>query len=192
MNTLGILLSNFATSVGNTLRNIRLALEAKIGNTAALVTTNKDLAGAVNEVHGLATGPVSTNRLDGLIDPANMPVQKILGVYKSTALSIATLSVADQAQLSTNGANNTFNGLRLAGGQVYIYDGGDKTDEMSFTPIADHTPSWGLVEDKPTSFPSTIGEVAGLSNALGNKVESSLLGDLDINLVDIFNTALAA
>ncbi len=190
--TLAQALSSFATHIGNRLSQLRDAIDAKFGNLQALPTTNKDVTGSITELYGIATGDVNTSRLRGLIDPANMPVQKILGVYKSTALTIQTLSVADQAQLTTNGANNTFNGLRLGGGEVFIYDGGSKTDPMSYTPIADHSPSWDLVEDKPTSFPSSINDVTGLPNALDGKVDKTVTGDLDtLDMIGAFNTALA-
>lgn len=183
-------LSNFATRVGQAVSLFKNQLLAKIGNTDTLPTTARDLSGAVTEVYGLATGPVLATRLQGLLDPANIPVQSAIRIYKSTALSIPALTTADQSMLSITGAAGTFNGLRLGNGEVYIYDGGDKLDEYSYTPLVDHTPEWSLVADKPTSFPSTIAEVAGLPVALNGKVDSTLIGNTEVDLVAIFDAQL--
>lgn len=183
-------LSQLAGRIGQEIKAVKTLFEGKIGNTTALPTTSKELVGSITEVYSLATGQVNSSRLVGLIDPANVPVQQFFKTRKTTAISIAALSVGDQAALTTNGANGTCNVVILANGEVYIYDGGTKTDVASYTPVADHTPEWSLIASKPTEFASTIVLVAGLSAALSGLQSSTAIGNTDTILVDVFNAAL--
>lgn len=159
-------LNQFATRMGQQFKTERLAILAQLGNLLSMPTVAKDVAGAITEVYGLATGQVQANRITGMIDAANLPVHQMTKIRKSTALAIADISQADQDAISVDGADGTCNALRIASGELYIYDGGPKTDPASYTALADHTPEWDLIQNKPQTFDSTIAKVAGLDGAL--------------------------
>lgn len=159
-------LAQFSTRVGQEFKAFRLSFESKLGNLLAMPTADKTVAGAITEVYNLANAPVTANRIQGLLDPSNIPVQNFTKVHKSTASSIADLSQADQDALSADGTAGTCNAIRLATGGLLIYDGGSKTDEMSFTPLADHSPEWSLIEGKPSLFPTSVALVDGLAGVL--------------------------
>jgi hypothetical protein len=103
----------------------------------------------------------------GTIDPARLPVlpSSIQVVSSST---IPNLTQAEQDQIVAGAVVTTSDGGR------YIYRAGAKTNLDSYVKLADLTPDWSVITNKPTTFTPathqhTISETTGLQAALDGK-----------------------
>lgn len=102
---------------------------------------------------------------EGTLDPARLPVFSATNqVVSSGALSVLTQS--QEAEITTGTVVITSNGTR------YIYKGsGSKTAEASYILLADITPEWDFIADKPgwlaTFNPATatfsVSQITGLA-----------------------------
>lgn len=155
--------------------------KAAASHTHALADlTDVDLAGASNgqylrriagkwqpaTIGGLDASAVTS----GVFDPARIPV--LIGqspVVSSGDLS--ALTSGQQAQIIVGTVVITTDGNRW----VYAVNGGDKTSSASYIQLADVTPDWAVIANKPSTFsPSAhshpISDVSGLQAALDGKV----------------------
>lgn len=103
---------------------------------------------------------VASSRLTGVIDIARIPVLPSQLQFVSSG-GLANLTTAQQNEIGRGSIVTTTDGFR------YVYSGsGSKTLAASYTVLADITPAWDSVSDKPAYFPSNIPNVAGLQSAL--------------------------
>ncbi|WP_242076583.1 tail fiber domain-containing protein [Brevundimonas diminuta] len=103
---------------------------------------------------------VSASRLTGVIDIARIPVLPSQLQFVSSG-GLANLTPAQQNDIGRGSIVTTTDGFR------YVYSGsGSKTVASSYTVLADITPAWDSVSDKPSFYPSNIASVAGLQSAL--------------------------
>lgn len=167
-------------------------IKTALGNTASLPTQSQDISGAVGELYTLSTtAPINFDRLVGPISSTNVPIKSVLKVLTSPAQRFVNLSNAELLLLTENPQLGEYNALRLAGGDLYTYNGGGKRAASSYTPIGDHTPSYTDLEDVPTSFTSSVADVPGLAQALDTKLSHTALGNSNADFLATFNTALA-
>lgn len=113
----------------------------------------------------------------GTIDPARLPV---IGsqVQVASAGDLTALTAGQQSTISQGTVVTTTDGFR------YVYSGsGSKTVATSYIQLADITPDWSAISNKPT----TIGGY-GITDAY-TKTE---IGNPDTDLVSVFETGLAA
>jgi hypothetical protein len=121
----------------------------------------------------------------GVFDPARIPV---IGGQVPVVSSggLGALTSPQQASIDVGTIVMTTDGLRW----VYSVDGGSKTDSASYIQLADITPEWATVANKPSTFPPsahthTIGDTPGLQSALDGKVAKSgdtMTGQLGVSL----------
>ncbi|GAB3568933.1 hypothetical protein GCM10027578_22410 [Spirosoma luteolum] len=126
------------------------------------------------------TDTIAASRLTGLIDAALIPVINMFKPFASTAATIAALSAADQNQIAADGKNGKFNAVTLSDGSTYVYSGGTKNDPASYTLIADTTPDWAFIQNKPAS----------VATAFPDAVTTAFVGP-DTDFVAAFNAAMA-
>jgi len=106
---------------------------------------------------------LAASRLDGMIDPARIPVLVGQTPVVSTG-GIANLTAAQQNGVKAGTLVATTNGRR------WVYSGsGAKNAEASYIEQGDVTPVWSVIADKPSFYPSNITNVAGLQSALDAK-----------------------
>lgn len=166
---------SLATAVGVQLK----AFKNKQG-TATLTTAAQDHAGAINELKAGAlqindsssassstyssskvntllatkfstTDSIPAAQISGVLDPSKIPV---ISFFKPKVLTVATIGAitsGDQALITTDGRNSTFNTITLTDGSTYVYGGGVKTDPASYTLISDVTPDFTAIANKPTT-----------------------------------------
>jgi hypothetical protein len=120
----------------------------------------------------------------GVLDPARIPVINT-SIQVISQGGLADLTVSQQDEI-TKGALVT-----TTDGQRYVYTTGSKTNSSSYILLADVTPEWSVIANKPvtfapTSHTHTVSEVTGLdvfttwvsqnsgsaNNALGNSAYS--------------------
>lgn len=127
----------------------------------------------------------------GLIDPARIPVLP----SQNTVTSSSDLSALteDQQALVVEGVIVT-----SADGWRWVYKGsGSKTDSGSYIQLADITPDWSVIQNKPASFSPlahshVIGDVTGLQDALNAKADASSWLFTDINGASTFMASMIA
>ncbi|MBK1969822.1 tail fiber domain-containing protein [Brevundimonas diminuta] len=106
---------------------------------------------------------LAASRLDGMIDPARIPVLVGQTPVVSTG-GIANLTTAQQNGIRPGTLVATMDGRR------WVYSGsGAKNVEANYIEQGDVTPVWSVIADKPSFFPSNIVNVAGLQSALDGK-----------------------
>ncbi len=96
----------------------------------------------------------------GVLDPARIPVINT---------SIQVISQGGLADLTQGQQDTIVQGaiVTTTDGQRYVYVGGSKTSSASYIALADITPDWNVIANKPTSFNPTshthsVSEVTGL------------------------------
>ena len=83
--------------------------------------------------------------VSGTIDPARLPV--LPGSVQIVATTIAGLTAGEQAQIGDGSIVTTTDGRR------WVYTGsGSKTDEASYIVLADVTPEWVAIANRPTTL----------------------------------------
>ncbi|GJD78017.1 hypothetical protein [Methylobacterium gregans] len=83
----------------------------------------------------------------GVIDPARLPVVAS-GVQVLSAGDLTALTSGQKSAVTKGAVVTTTDGYR------YLYTGaGDKTQAGSYIVLADITPEWLVIANKPTSFP---------------------------------------
>lgn len=110
----------------------------------------------------------ATEIVSGVIDIARIPA----AVYQAPIVSSGAIADLDAGQQS-----NIIEGTHVVttDGRAWVYSGsGDKILEASYVEIADKTPEWSVIANKPTEFTPTahthiIGDVTGLQAALDGK-----------------------
>lgn len=106
---------------------------------------------------------LAASRLEGMIDPARIPVLVGQTPVVSTG-GIANLTTAQQNGIRPGTLVATMDGRR------WVYSGsGAKNVEANYIEQGDVTPVWAVIADKPSFFPSNIVNVAGLQSALDGK-----------------------
>lgn len=106
---------------------------------------------------------LAASRLTGVIDIARIPVLPSQLQFVSSG-GLANLTAQQQADIGRGSIVTTTDGFR------YVYSGsGSKTTSASYTVLADITPAWDSVSDKPSYFPTNIANVSGLQSALDAK-----------------------
>lgn len=129
---------------------------------------------------------LSATRLVGTLDPARLP---------STVFQAPIVASSTIASLTTSQQNEVRIGSTIvtSDGVFWSYLGGDKTSESSYRAMADTTPPWSAIANKPSYFPSTIVNVSGLQPALDGKSNvghSHPISDIT-NLQGILNDKLS-
>lgn len=141
------------------------------------------VAGEVPASAALRPGEIAVNTADGLIFIGSEGGVKTVGednqIVSSGAISAITSS--QQEDIKTGTIVTTTDGRR------WVYKGsGSKTSEGSYIELADITPAWSAIPDKPSTFtPSShthpISEVTNLQTELNGKAASShthAIGDI--------------
>ncbi|MFZ4166499.1 tail fiber domain-containing protein [Brevundimonas sp. NPDC058933] len=106
---------------------------------------------------------LASSRLEGMIDPARIPVLVGQTPVVSTG-GIANLTASQQNDIGAGTLVATMDGRR------WVYSGsGAKNVETNYIEQGDVTPVWSVIADKPSFFPSNIANVAGLQSALDGK-----------------------
>lgn len=110
--------------------------------------------------------------VSGVLDVARIPVLPSQ-VQVISSGDLTALTVEQQAQIGKGTVVTTTDGSR------WVYTGtGSKTDSANYIQLADITPEWSAVQNKPSSFtPSahthTTSEITGLDNALAGKADAA-------------------
>ncbi|NDE17082.1 hypothetical protein EBZ80_19350, partial [bacterium] len=140
------------------------------------------IAGEVPDASTLGEGEIAINLADGIlyIRGANGSVVAAGGVAGGSAANqvvspggISNLTTAQQGEIVVGTIVTTTDGRR------WVYKGqGSKTLEASYIELADITPAWSAISDKPSTFtPSShshsISDVTGLQTAIDQKVSSA-------------------
>ncbi|MBI3130536.1 MAG: hypothetical protein HYZ13_04195 [Acidobacteria bacterium] len=103
--------------------------------------------------------------VSGVLDPARIPVLPSQATVVSSG-GLAALTAAQQAEIIQGVVVTTTDGWR------WVYTGsGDKTAQASYIQLADITPDWTAIQNKPGQFPPSphghaIADVAGLQQEL--------------------------
>lgn len=106
---------------------------------------------------------LAASRLTGVIDRARIPVLPSGRQFASSG-GLPQLTSAQQAEIGEGSIITTTDGMR------YVYTGqGSKTVAASYTLLADITPDFDALANKPPFYPSNIVNVAGLQSALDLK-----------------------
>jgi hypothetical protein len=95
----------------------------------------------------------------GVLDPARIPVL-FTGIQIVSSGGIAALTAPQQAQISAGAVVTTTDGRR------WIYASGSKVLEASYIELADVTPDWSIIANKPAAAST----VQALANALTGTV----------------------
>lgn len=99
----------------------------------------------------------------GVFDIARIPVLPSQLQFTSSG-GLADLTTAQQNAIGQGSIVTTTDGYR------WVYNGsGSKTVAGSYTQLADITPEWDIIANKPSTFPSTIAQVSDLTTALNGK-----------------------
>lgn len=170
-------------------REIVEQLAEQVADNAALASQDADEAAASAALaatfdpalYDQKSDTIPSSRLTGVIDIARIPVLPSQLQFVSSG-GLANLTTAQQNGIGRGSIVTTTDGFR------YVYSGsGSKTSVASYTVLADITPAWDSVADKPAYFPSNIGNVAGLQSALDAKLSSGAA----ITVTNVaFNTGL--
>ena len=105
---------------------------------------------------------LSASRLTGTLDPARLPSTVFQAPIVASG-NIGSLTTAQQSEVRIGSTVVTSDGV------FWSFLGGMKTAEASYRAMADTTPPWSSIADKPSFFPSNIVNVAGLQSALDAK-----------------------
>lgn len=152
-------------------REIVEQLAAETADNAALAAQDADDAAASAvlaatfdpALYDKKSDTVPASRLTGVIDVARIPVLPSQLQFVSSG-GLANLTTQQQTAIGRGSIVTTTDGFR------YVYSGdGSKTVAASYTILADITPAWDTVADKPSYFPSNIANVSGLQSALDGK-----------------------
>ncbi|QEE37946.1 MULTISPECIES: hypothetical protein [unclassified Methylobacterium] len=112
----------------------------------------------------------------GTIDPARIPVMGS-GVQVMSPGGIADLTAANQNKITAGTIVTTTDGQR------WVYSGtGTKTLEASYVVLADVTPEWAAIANKPTS-------IAGYG--ITDAYTKTDIGNPDTNFVSVFEAGIA-
>ncbi|WP_332625137.1 shufflon system plasmid conjugative transfer pilus tip adhesin PilV [Brevundimonas sp.] len=122
---------------------------------------------------------LAASRLTGVIDPARIPILPSQKQFASTG-GLVDLTTGQQNEIGQGSIVTTTDGRR------FVYSGsGSKTVETSYVVLADVTPDWSNISDKPSFFASNIANVSGLQAALDSKAGTSgnqtINGNLTLN-----------
>lgn len=166
--------AELAQGVGQTStedREIVEQLAEQVADNAALASQDADDAAASAALaatfdpalYDLKSETLAASRLTGVIDRARIPVLPSGRQFASTG-GLPQLTSAQQAEIGEGSIVTTTDGMR------YVYSGqGSKTVAASYTVLADITPDWDALANKPSFYPSNIANVAGLQSALDLK-----------------------
>lgn len=128
------------------------ANQAIIWNGAAWTTALLPIAGVNGLQTALDSKAATAHNHDasaittGTIDPARIPVLPSSAQIVSTG-AIADLTAPQQAEIGDGSVVTTTDGRR------WVYTGsGSKTVETSYIELADITPDWGVIANKPATF----------------------------------------
>ncbi len=89
---------------------------------------------------------LDATKVSGVLDPANIPLM-YSGVQVVSSGGIADLTAPQQAQITRGAIVTTTDGRR------WTYTGtGSKTSEASYILVADVTPEWSVIANKPSTF----------------------------------------
>lgn len=229
LNAIDADVANLLTSVANrallahlhTIANVtglQGALDSKSANDhnhAFGSLTGVNLTGASNgQLLGLVAGVVQAITLaasqipnldaakitSGTIDPGRLPALPSGNQVVSASATIAGLSTPNQDDIVKGTIVTTTDGRR------WVYSGsGSKVLEASYVELADITPDWGAVANKPATFPpgahdQAITTITGLQTALDAKsnglqaftgiasAATTSIGDLATENTDITGT----
>lgn len=160
------------TQAISTVTGLQTALDGKAAishnHSAADINSGVfDIARIPNIPVTKLTGNYDAANLTGTIDPARLPVVMAGEINRVVAITtIANLTTSQQAEISNGTIVTTADGFR------WTYLSGPKTDEESYVQMADVTPEWGVIANRPSVFPSNIANVTGLQTALDGKASS--------------------
>lgn len=129
------------------------ALSANTANAASNAASSASSAAASANaaatfnpaLFDLKADGIASSRLTGVIDIDRIPVLPSQKTYTSSG-GIADLTGPQQALIGEGTIITTTDGRR------WVYTSGSKTSEASYTILADVTPSWSSITDKPSTF----------------------------------------
>ncbi|MCZ4108564.1 tail fiber domain-containing protein [Brevundimonas diminuta] len=149
------------------------ALAAQDADDAA---TSAALAATFNPaLYDLKSDTLAASRLSGMIDPARIPV--LVG-------QTPVVSTGGIAALTTTQQNGIMPGTLVAttDGRRWVYSGsGSKTVEANYIEQGDVTPTWSVIADKPSFFPTNIANVSGLQSVLDSRSSLSAANQFTAN-----------
>jgi ligand-binding SRPBCC domain-containing protein len=171
-NNVDVTLGNSAyTLIANNSATWATVPDTSLGNSAyTLIASNSTTWAAGGDWSNITSKPTeftpsshfhhASSINAGVLDPARIPVINT-SIQVISPGGIANLTLAQQNEI-TKGALVT-----TTDGQRYVYTGGSKTSEASYILLADVTPDWSVIANKPTAFaPSShthvVSEVTGL------------------------------
>jgi hypothetical protein len=168
-----VVLANSALMAAGDAQAAATAAQAMIGLLGTLLTTNKaSVVAAINELYqdkqalaekNVAGGYLGLD-LDGLIDIARIPALP-QGRRINSSGGIADLTSPQQALIGQGTIVTTTDGYR------WSYNGtGTKTDEANYIQVADITPIWSVIENKPAFGTASLLNVASSGNAAAGEV----------------------
>lgn len=120
----------------------------------------------------LKTDDVPAANITGVLDISQIPVLPTQRPIMSSG-GLADLTTEQQTDINEGTLVGTTDGKR------WVYSGtGSKTVEASYVVLADITPEWNTIENRPSTFPAAphehpMGDVTGLNDALGLKANSA-------------------
>lgn len=155
--------------------------DTSLGNAAYTLITNNSATWETSNWSSITNKPTefapsshfhhASSINAGVLDPARMPVINT---------SIQVISQGGLADLTQEQQDSVVQGaiVTTTDGQRYVYVGGTKTIVGSYIALADITPDWNVISNKPLSFaPSShthaISEVTGLQSTVTWVAENS-------------------
>lgn len=150
-------------------REVVEQLAAETADNAALAAQDASdaaasaaLAATFNPaLYDLKSDTLSAARLTGTLDPARLP-GTVFQAPIVAASNIASLTTAQQNEIRIGSTIVTSDGV------FWSFLGGTKTAESSYRAMADTTPPWSAIADKPTNFPPTphVHNITDVNNLL--------------------------
>jgi hypothetical protein len=153
-------------------REIVEQLAEQVADNAALAAQDADdaaasaaLAATFNPaLYDLKSDSLAAERLTGTLDPARLPSNVFQAPIVASS-NIASLTAAQQNEIRIGSTVVTSDGV------FWSFLGGTKTAQASYRAMADTTPPWSAIADKPTTFTATahlhnITDVTGLLDSL--------------------------
>lgn len=171
-NLSGYATQSWVTSQGYETASHAASTYQPIGDYATNTALTNGLSGKANVTHTHDASAI----VSGTIDLARLPIIPSQVQVVSTQNSIANLTAGEQSQVTGAGVLVT-----VTDGTRWVYSGsGSKTSEASYVKVADITPDWSVITNKPAFGTAALASTGDFypyaSNPAGYLTSASLSG----------------